>query len=257
MTHYTWARKGEYGISLEVSSKGERNYSALNALMEDGRTLEMHYQCDPYPVGKGYDPGGTNWRLGKGNHPKDPNMTRERLWDAYLNLWRKHFKLYPNKLIELKMTMDHLGYRILTDMFAMTPINQAHAISTLLNEMPDEVEPVIYIGIKNSHHKKEWVDPRCLYAGRGSPLGNPFPSKSKDDRDRVCDEYEKWFNDNLETNEELALGLGYAMNKARGGVLYLRCFCAPKRCHVETIRKHLFTKLVEEGYTPLDEDPSL
>ena len=79
---YTWARRGGY----EVSSKGDTRFSALNALLEDGRTIEMHYQCDPSPVGKGFDPGGTNWRLGKGKNPKDPNMTREQLWEKYLGL---------------------------------------------------------------------------------------------------------------------------------------------------------------------------
>ena len=251
MTKYTWARKAS--DSFEVSSKGNPQYSALNALMEDGRTLEMHYQC----CLKGFEPGGTNWRLGKGQNPKDPNMTREQLWEGYLALWRRHFKMYPNKLSELKYNLDHLGITVLTDMFAMTPINQAHAISVILNDTEVNTQPVVYIGIKNSHHKKEWYDPRCLYAGRGSPLGNPFEMKSKEDRDRVCDEYEAWFKDNLDKNEELMFGLGYALNKARGGVLYLRCFCAPKRCHTETIKKHLLTQLVEEGYVPLEDDPSL
>jgi len=34
-----------------------------------------------------------------------------------------------------------------------------------------------------------------VYIGRGSKWGNPFNMKnySKEERDRVCDEYEKWF----------------------------------------------------------------
>ena len=34
-----------------------------------------------------------------------------------------------------------------------------------------------------------------VYIGRGSKWGNPFRMKdySKEERDRVCDEYEKWF----------------------------------------------------------------
>lgn len=251
MTTYSWAKRAPN--AMEVSSKGNPHYSAFNAKMEDGRTLEMHYQC----CLKGFDPGGTNWKLGKGQNPKDPNMTREQLWEGYLGLWRRHFKMYPNKLSELKYSLDHLGFTVLTDMFAMTPINQAHAISVILNDTEVRSRPVIYIGIKNSHHQKEWLDPRCVYAGRGSPLGNGFEMKDKSDRDRVCDEYEAWFEKNKDTNEELNLGLGYALNKARGGVLYLRCFCAPKRCHTETIRKELFTRLIEEGYEVLTEDPSL
>ncbi len=55
MTKYTWARKAP--DSIEVSSKGNPQYSAFTAKMEDGRTLEEWYQCDL----KQYDPGGTNW----------------------------------------------------------------------------------------------------------------------------------------------------------------------------------------------------
>ena len=101
-----------------------------------------------------------------------------------------------------------------------------------------------------SHYAKD-----AISLDKPSPLANPKPRFAE--RDRVCDEYETWFKDNLDKNEELILGLGYALNKARGGVLYLRCFCAPKRCHTETIKKHLLTQLVEEGYVPLEDDPSL
>lgn len=248
---YTWARKDANGY--EVSSKGDQQFSALVAKMRDGRTLEMHYQCDV----KKFDPNGTNWRLGKGQNPLDPNMTREQLWQAYLNLWREHFKLFPNKLVDLRYSLEHLGICVLTDQFALTPINQAHAIATLLNEMPENQERVVYIEVKNSHHQKEWVDPRCLYGGRYSPLGNPFVMKDRKDRNRVCDDYEAWFQKNLNTNDELNLGLGFASSIARGGVLYLRCFCAPKRCHLDTVKTHLLTRLIDEGYIPLDKDPSL
>lgn len=36
-----WSRRGGY----EVSSKGDRRFSALIALMPDGRTIEQWYQC--------------------------------------------------------------------------------------------------------------------------------------------------------------------------------------------------------------------
>ena len=57
---YYWARRDKNGY--EVSSKGDKRFSALYARMLDGRTIEEHYQCDV----KGYDVGGTNWKLGKG-----------------------------------------------------------------------------------------------------------------------------------------------------------------------------------------------
>jgi hypothetical protein len=123
MTHYTWSRRGGY----ECSSKGDKRFSALHAVLPDGRTIEQHYQCDI----KGYQPGGKDWRLGKGKPPLNPNRD---LWSAYLILWTiwaampGHYEL----LLKLKEEADkHAG--VLTDCFASTPINQARALAELLN----------------------------------------------------------------------------------------------------------------------------
>lgn len=114
---YTWQRYGGY----EVSTRGDRRFSAFNAILEDGRSIEEHYQCDV----KGYDPGGRNWRLGKGRPPLNPTTD---LWTAYLDLWRRWVSLNPTLFSELR------AHPILSDRFATTPVNQAHALSTLLNE---------------------------------------------------------------------------------------------------------------------------
>ena len=121
--HFTWARKGGY----ECSSKGDKRFSAFYAIMPDGRTLEMHYQC----CVKLYDPGGTDWRLGKGKPPLNPNVDH---WSGYLWLWRKWAKYHPNEMKELReRAIEHGG--LLSDCFATTEVNQAHALATLLNEM--------------------------------------------------------------------------------------------------------------------------
>jgi hypothetical protein len=55
---YLWARFGDKEKpGVECSSKGHKHYSAIYALMLDGRSIEAHYQCDV----KGYNPGGQNW----------------------------------------------------------------------------------------------------------------------------------------------------------------------------------------------------
>ena len=74
--NWTWNRNSGY----EVSSKGDKRFSAFYAIMPDGRSLEMHYQCDV----KGYQPGGRDWKLGKGKPPLDKNVDT---WKAYLDLW--------------------------------------------------------------------------------------------------------------------------------------------------------------------------
>lgn len=115
----TWSRKEGY----EVSTQGDTRFSALVAKMPDGRTIEMHYQCDI----KGYDPGGRNWRLGKGKPPLQPRDT----WPEYLNLWRTWAARNRTLMADLQR---HSGL-VLRDRFATTPINQAHALAVLLDEM--------------------------------------------------------------------------------------------------------------------------
>ncbi len=121
---FSWRRRNGY----EVSSVGDKRFSAMFAIMPDGRTLEAHYQLDI----KGYCPGGTNWRLGKGKPPLNPNIDT---WSEYLNLWKIWSKDKYFLLMELATVSSIYNDRVLSDCFATTPINQAHALSVILNEM--------------------------------------------------------------------------------------------------------------------------
>ena len=119
---YKWSRSEGY----ECSSYGDKRFSAFYARMPDGRSIEQHYQCDI----KGYDPGGTNWRLGKGEKGLDPN---KNLWKEYLNLWEIWAKSHENDLIDLaEKAKQYNGY--LSDKFATNDINQAHALAVILNK---------------------------------------------------------------------------------------------------------------------------
>ena len=121
----SWSKKKGY----ECSSKGDVRFDSVNALLEDGRNISQHYYCDV----KGYDVGGTNWKLGKGKPPLD---TKTKLFPEYLNLWKRWANIPGNmeKMVELyKLAEDNEYY--LSDQFATTPINQAHALSVILNEM--------------------------------------------------------------------------------------------------------------------------
>ena len=121
-TKFTWSRSGGY----EVSSLGDKRFSALYAVMPDGRSLEAHYQCDV----KGYAPGSNNWRLGKGKPPLRPTAD---LYPAYLALWRTWAEHNPALIAELRArAIDG----VLGDRFASTPVNQARALADILNEEP-------------------------------------------------------------------------------------------------------------------------
>lgn len=120
---YQWTR---YERGYEVSTRGDTRFSALNAILVNGRTIEQVYQCDV----KGYQPGGRNWRLGKGKPPKDPTVD---LWGEYLSLWRQWCSLHPELLEELRSVLHHYD-NTLRDRFASTLINQAHALAVILND---------------------------------------------------------------------------------------------------------------------------
>ncbi len=119
----TWARHGK---GYEVSTKGDMRFSALYAKLGDGRSIEQHFQCDT----KQYNPGGTNWKLGKGKPPKDKSID---LWSEYLKLWRCWADLNPHLLEEL-YHITKLTNNLLTDMFASSECNQARALAYLINE---------------------------------------------------------------------------------------------------------------------------
>ena len=124
---YTWKRYGGY----EVSSHGDKRFSAFNALMPDGRSIEEHYQCDV----KGYDIGGKNWRLGKGKPPLK-SMTPEELWHAYYCLWETWAYNHANLMRELVQLVYPFN-NVLSDKFASTPVNQARALAEVLNRWDD------------------------------------------------------------------------------------------------------------------------
>ena len=67
----------------------------------------------------------------------------------------------------------------------------------------------------------------AYYCGRGSPLGNPYVIGRDGTRDEVCDKYDAW----IDTQPQLRPLI--ASLKGRD----LVCFCAPKRCHCETVRR--------------------
>jgi len=121
--HIMWARWEGY----EVSSKGDKRFSAFNARLNGGRTIEEIYQCDI----KGYDIGGTNWRLGKGKsgliHDNDMQHS------LYVDLWRQWAA--QNKPLMRELWVAAMKKKmVLSDMFATTRTNQANALSIVLNE---------------------------------------------------------------------------------------------------------------------------
>lgn len=126
---YTWKRYD--GAGYEVSTQGDKRFSALCATLSDGRTIEEAYQLDI----KGYRVQGNNWRLGKGKPPLR-KLSKAVLYREYKGLWARF--LDENPALE-KILRAQAKDRPLTDTFASSPVSQARALCELLNERCDHV----------------------------------------------------------------------------------------------------------------------
>lgn len=101
------------------------------------------------------------------------------------------------------------------------------------------------VHVVNKHtHKPEDCD---VYIGRPSPLGNPFNLRPDIDdpkvrRDEACDRFENGIGAHLNSTDGAA-ARDY-LNHIRSvylqhGKVNLVCYCAPRRCHGDTIKKLL------------------
>lgn len=81
---------------------------------------------------------------------------------------------------------------------------------------------------------KDNIPSDAVYIGRGSKWGNPYPiGPLWGDRNQVCNLFESFFKAQYESG---------AISKEELASLYGRplvCFCAPARCHGETILKYV------------------
>ena len=81
-----------------------------------------------------------------------------------------------------------------------------------------------------------------FYCGRGSPVGNPFKMKNQSaiERNKVCDNYYLWFKSELlDEKSEVSKFVKLICDSYEYSDITLGCYCAPKKCHCETIREHV------------------
>ncbi len=98
------------------------------------------------------------------------------------------------------------------------------------------------IKIMNLHTSKP-TRPYDVCVDRTSVLGNKFHMKKNEHgRNAVCDDYIDYFDKESMNiiNVEFQRALRKLMSLyKKHGQLRLFCWCAPKRCHAETIREYL------------------
>jgi hypothetical protein len=69
----------------------------------------------------------------------------------------------------------------------------------------------------------------AVYIGRGSRWGNPFVMGKHGDRDAVCEQHREYLWDQIQKGEVSIQDLADLRGKD------LVCFCAPARCHGDTL----------------------
>ncbi len=83
-----------------------------------------------------------------------------------------------------------------------------------------------------------------FYVGRGSPLGNPFPISFNTTREEVIAKYGEYLPQRIrEGDAEIRGELNRIWKAAKVGDVNLVCFCAPRDCHANIIKKLIEEKL--------------
>jgi hypothetical protein len=83
-----------------------------------------------------------------------------------------------------------------------------------------------------------------IYIGRGSPLGNPFPISSSAMREEVIASFEKHLSQKISDGDADIRGeLNRIWRAAKAGDVNLVCYCAPRACHGDIIKKLIEEKL--------------
>ncbi len=91
-------------------------------------------------------------------------------------------------------------------------------------------------------HRGDLDRPGAVYVGRAgrglsnSPLANPFRldrSRPRDEQEHVLESYRRWLWRHIQTDSPQRRELA-RLAALPDGILV--CFCAPARCHAETIR---------------------
>lgn len=93
-------------------------------------------------------------------------------------------------------------------------------------------------GIINVVNKYAFKGTSSTYIGRPSPLGNPYSIDANNTRDDVIRGYEKYLPNAYLKSEKVRKAIDSLVERyLRGEEINLLCFCAPRRCHGDVIKK--------------------
>lgn len=92
------------------------------------------------------------------------------------------------------------------------------------------------IRIVNLRNYKPISGEILIKVDRSSPVGNPFIMHNETERDEVCDKYDEHFDEMMQ-DTNFGTYIGFILTKAESHNIALGCWCYPKRCHAETIKR--------------------
>jgi hypothetical protein len=103
--------------------------------------------------------------------------------------------------------------------------------------------------VVNKFHGK-WPNRRYVYIGRPSPLGNPVkvePGVSQEDAVYL---YKEHLHEQMQAGNEAIISelerIGAMVMDDSGEPVCLMCFCAPKVCHGDVIKKVIERAIAEQ-----------
>jgi hypothetical protein len=92
------------------------------------------------------------------------------------------------------------------------------------------------IRIINLRKYKLKPDEVMIRVDRMTPIGNPYFMHDESERDLVCDKYDLWLQEMYKQPMIYAILDNIHQQSIKTDVA-LACWCAPKRCHAESIIK--------------------
>ena len=243
--------EGRHGLGSALIAKKK-----FGAIYANGRGIQgQSYALPTKNLTANYTEKSTNItykRYGEKSVSKEQIKTNiQELYDyAYQNIDLEFYIVYQNEKRNLN------GFSSL-DIFAMFTNGMLIPTNIFFSDTFQGIETneikmidIEVVNIKSNPEVKK--QDNYVYCGRGSDLGNPFVMKdySIEERDRVCDEHESYLLENLKSDNEeskkIKNQLNYIWNIARKkGSVKLGCFCAPLRCHCDTLKKELEMKFIE------------
>lgn len=159
-TSFEYARNANGKPNYEVSSRGDRRFSAMTATFAPGTTLFGH-DVSGRTIESVYQHGVKqgDWTTDNNNKtgaPKDKtiingNTENDSYTQGYLPLWQEWAKQNPHLIEELRQKAQG---KVITDMFASTAVSQARALADILNQTQQSTVPEILTSSNNTTNQQ-------------------------------------------------------------------------------------------------------